>query len=109
MKFHTLFKEPSTWRGLVWLLTAAGVTLNPEQQAGLITLGMAVAGFMGLFFIDQPKDLTAQGHHETTGPDRPVSPADPPEPVQSSERLFGKSHSSPLDETTRPHSDFNDR
>ena len=40
-------KEPSTWRGLVWLLTALGVSLSPESWQYLTTAGMALAGFIG--------------------------------------------------------------
>ena len=32
MKLKTLLREPSTYRCLVWLLTAAGLALSPEQQ-----------------------------------------------------------------------------
>jgi len=55
------------------------VALNPEQQAALVTLGMAIAGFIDLFFTDQPKDIAHKSCHETTDPDRPVSLADPPD------------------------------
>jgi len=40
-------QEPSTWRGLVWLLTALGVSLSPESWQYLTTAGMAVAGLIG--------------------------------------------------------------
>lgn len=40
-------KEPSTWRGLAWLLTALGVSLSPESWHYLTTAGMALAGFIG--------------------------------------------------------------
>lgn len=40
-------KEPSTWRGLVWLLTALGVSLSPESWQYLTTAGMALAGLIG--------------------------------------------------------------
>jgi hypothetical protein len=42
-------KEPSTWRGLVWLLTVAGITLTPEQTKLIVTAGMALAGLLGVF------------------------------------------------------------
>lgn len=50
--WRDLAKEPSTWRGLVWLLTAAGLALNPEQQTAIVTAGMAIAGAVGAFFRD---------------------------------------------------------
>lgn len=40
--------EPSTWRGLVWLLTAFGVSLRPEVWQQITAVGMAVAGLIGM-------------------------------------------------------------
>jgi hypothetical protein len=41
-------KEPTTWRGIVLLLTSAGMTVSPEMAAGIVSLGLAVAGFIGV-------------------------------------------------------------
>lgn len=41
-------KEPSTWRGLVWLLTAFGVTFRPEVWEQITAVGMAAAGLVGV-------------------------------------------------------------
>ena len=60
-----LAREPSTDRGAVWLLTAAGVALSPEQQTALLTGGMALAGLLGAFLPDPPA---------------PTPPADPRTP-----------------------------
>lgn len=46
-------REPSTWRGFLALLTAVGVTLNPEQQTAVIALGMALIGAVGVFLPDE--------------------------------------------------------
>lgn len=43
-------KEGSTWRGIVALLTALGVSLNPEQTAAIVSAGLAFAGLIGVFF-----------------------------------------------------------
>ena len=51
--WQQLLREPSTYRGLIWLATAAGIALSPEQQQVLITLGAAIAGAMGIFFTDK--------------------------------------------------------
>lgn len=53
MQWKKLILEPSTYRGLVWLLTAVGVTLSPEQQAAIVSAGAALAGLIGVFFIDR--------------------------------------------------------
>lgn len=42
-------KERSTWVGLVGLLAAVGVALSPEQAEAIATLGVAIAGAVGVF------------------------------------------------------------
>lgn len=44
--------EPSSWRGLVAILTAAGVALTPSQANAVIALGLAVIGAIGAFTPD---------------------------------------------------------
>lgn len=42
-------REPSTIRGLIWVLTAFGlVSLSQDQQNAITALGMALAGGVGL-------------------------------------------------------------
>jgi len=53
MQWKKLILEPSTYRGLVWLLTAVGLTLSPEQQTAIIGAGTAIAGLIGVFFTDR--------------------------------------------------------
>jgi hypothetical protein len=50
-------REPSTWRGLIWLLTALGVSLRPEVWEQIIALGMAVAGLIGVLSAEEPKHI----------------------------------------------------
>ena len=45
-------KEPSTWRGLVYLLTALGVPLAPAMAESIITAGLAMAGLIGVATAD---------------------------------------------------------
>jgi hypothetical protein len=52
-KFLEIIIQPSTWRGLVWVLTAIGINLNPEQSQAVITAGMGVAGIIGAFTSDK--------------------------------------------------------
>lgn len=47
------FSEASTWRGIVALLTAAGITLNPAQTEAIIAAGLALIGVIGAFFPDK--------------------------------------------------------
>ena len=51
-KLLTLAREPSSWRGLVWVLTAAGISVSPEMAAQIGTAGMALAGLIGMFARD---------------------------------------------------------
>jgi hypothetical protein len=53
-------REPSTIRGLVWLLTVAGITLSPEQIEAIAVAGMAVAGLLGVFLPEEPKRVEIQ-------------------------------------------------
>lgn len=46
-------KEASTWRGLVALLTAVGITVTPELAEAVVALGLAVIGILGLFTADK--------------------------------------------------------
>lgn len=46
-------KEASTWRGLVALLTAVGLTLSPEQGEAIVALGLSVIGALGVFTKDK--------------------------------------------------------
>jgi len=37
-------REPSTWRGLVWMATVFGLSLRPDQAEAIVMAGMAPAG-----------------------------------------------------------------
>lgn len=50
-------KQPSTWRGLVWILTVFGVLLTPEQTEAIVLAGMALAGLLGVFLNDAPRTV----------------------------------------------------
>jgi hypothetical protein len=50
-------REPSTWRGLVWLATVAGLSLRPDQAEAIVAAGMALAGLLGVFLADEPKNV----------------------------------------------------
>ena len=104
MNLKKLAYEPSTYRGVVWILTACGVALSPDQQTAVIALGMAIAGLIGAFLPDQPKDITAQGAHETTGPDR-----DQPVSAQHVQQLRETAGWPTRDQAARPNDGFNNR
>ena len=41
-------KEPSSWRGLFLLLTAIGIPVAPQLADAIITVGLALAGLVGV-------------------------------------------------------------
>jgi hypothetical protein len=50
--------EPTTWRGLIGLAAAAGVTISPHNAAVILAAGMGIAGFVGVVTKD-PKNVEA--------------------------------------------------
>lgn len=46
-------KEPSSWRGLVLIATAFGVTLNPDLVSAIIAVGTGLAGVIGFVCKDK--------------------------------------------------------
>ena len=47
-------EQPSTWRGLVALVTAAGISVAPDKAEAIGTLGAALFGVIGVFISDSP-------------------------------------------------------
>ena len=48
------WSEASTWRGIVYILMAAGIDISPEQQGAIVSAGLSIAGALGLFIKDKP-------------------------------------------------------
>ena len=46
-------KEASTWRGLVALVTAVGISVTPELAEAIVSFGLAVIGILGVFTVDK--------------------------------------------------------
>ena len=46
--------EASTWRGIVGLLTAAGVAVSPDMSAQIIATGLALMGVINVFRKEHP-------------------------------------------------------
>jgi hypothetical protein len=53
-------REPSTWRGLVWLATSLGLTLSPEAWEYIIAIGMAAAGLLGVILKEKSSNEEVQ-------------------------------------------------
>lgn len=45
--------ESSTWRGLIMLLTAIGISVKPELMEQIIVAGTGVAGLIGIMTKDK--------------------------------------------------------
>ena len=41
-------REDSTWRGILMLLTAAGVSLDPSQANAIIAVGLSLVGLINV-------------------------------------------------------------
>lgn len=46
-------REPSTWRGIILLLTAIGVPVAPQMAEAIVTAGLGVAGLVGVISPDK--------------------------------------------------------
>lgn len=51
-QLRIMLNEPSTWRGIVSILTACGIGVSPDQLQAVIVTGLAVSGAIGVFFKD---------------------------------------------------------
>ena len=51
--FLNRLKEPSTWRGIIAILTAFGITFSLEQTEAIIAMGLAGIGLVGALFPDK--------------------------------------------------------
>jgi len=47
--------EPSTWRGIMALLTSVGLAISPEQAVAITSVGIGLIGLIGTFVPDKPK------------------------------------------------------
>ena len=56
-KIGVALGEANTWRGIVMILTAAGIQIDPEQQAAIISAGMALAGLIAIFTKRNPDSV----------------------------------------------------
>ncbi len=45
--------EPSTWRGITWMVTALGITIDPSAIEYIATIGMSIAGLIGVLTSDK--------------------------------------------------------
>lgn len=45
----TQLGQASTWRGLIYLATAAGIMVDEQQAAAIVAAGLALAGLINVF------------------------------------------------------------
>lgn len=53
-KVGIAFGEASTWRGIIMLLTAVGLQIEPAQQTAIIQAGLAIVGLISVFTKRKP-------------------------------------------------------
>ena len=78
--FLARLREPSTWRGIIFVLSALGVAIRPDLAEAIITLGVALAGGVAIAAPDRlpervrPADVPAADPAATgPAPDYPRS------------------------------------
>ena len=49
-------QEPSTWRGVIYVVTAAGAAAFPELAVKITAAGFMLSGVVGILFSDKPYD-----------------------------------------------------
>lgn len=49
-------QEPSTWRGVIYIVTAAGSAAFPEHAVKITAVGFMLSGVIGVLFSDKPYD-----------------------------------------------------
>ena len=59
-------KEQNTWRGIILLVTAFGVKLDPDQSEAIIAGGLAIVGLINVF----SKEPDARKALPVTGEDK---------------------------------------
>lgn len=69
-------REPSSWRGVVWILSAFGLAISPDQAAAIMAAGAAVAGAIGLFTGDQPTASPGPGGSDGGASGFSLNPSD---------------------------------
>ena len=63
-------RQPSTWRGITWVLTLFGIALSPEQVEAVGLAGIAVVAAIEVFSDEDKRKLPPielQGHSEDDG------------------------------------------
>ena len=45
---YARLKEPSTWRGIVMVLTGLGVNVSPELGSQIVSVGVGIVGLIGV-------------------------------------------------------------
>lgn len=58
-KIAEYLKYPSTWKGLITILTLAGLKIAPDQAEAIATAGIALVGAVSTFFSDADVKKTA--------------------------------------------------
>lgn len=50
LRLIAMFNQPSTWRGLIVVLTGVGVGLKPEHAEAITSAGLIIAGLIAIWY-----------------------------------------------------------
>ena len=74
------FKQPTTWRGIIGLLSMFGISISPELTTQIAVVAGALLSIIEIirneYRAHRIEDVSAHGTQDTTGPNRPAA-ADP--------------------------------
>lgn len=56
-KFGVALGEAATWRGLIMIAMAVGIHIEPDMQAAIIQIGLALAGALAVLFKRNPESI----------------------------------------------------
>ena len=56
--------EPSTWRGIILILTSAGVNIAPAMADAIIGAGIGICGLVGVLTADKKVEQAKQENQD---------------------------------------------
>jgi hypothetical protein len=66
--------EVSTWRGIIGILTSAGVYVSPDRAAAIIAVGMALIGLINVVRSEKKPTPTPPNEIPNQNPPVPAAP-----------------------------------
>lgn len=51
VKIIAILSNPDSWRSLIYILTAAGIALKPDQIQAITAMGLGISGVLHAFSV----------------------------------------------------------